>query len=53
MEVAIVLFGVLFVGLLLNMPVGFAIGLASMMAILTDGRLSNLYVVQQMVTKRQ
>lgn len=50
MEVAIVLFGVLFVGLLLNMPVGFAIGLASMMAILTDGRLSNLYVVQQMVT---
>lgn len=32
------------------MPVGIAIGLSSLCAVLADGRLSSLYIVQQLVT---
>lgn len=48
--VAIVLFGTLVIALILNMPVGIAIGLSSLCAVLADGRLSSLYIVQQLVT---
>lgn len=50
MQVAIVLFIVLIMAMLLNVPVGFAIGIASVAAVLTDGRLSQTYIVQQLVT---
>lgn len=50
MQVAIVLFVVLIIAMLLNVPVGFAIGIASVAAVLTDGRLSQTYIVQQLVT---
>ncbi|BEU88876.1 hypothetical protein TAMA11512_23400 [Selenomonas sp. TAMA-11512] len=50
METALVLMGTLILGLMLNLPIGFAIGFSSIAAILVDGRLSNLYIVQQMVT---
>lgn len=48
--VAIVLFGTLIIALILNMPVGIAIGLSSLCAVFADGRLSSLYIVQQLVT---
>lgn len=48
--VAAVLFIVLVVALVLNMPVGIAIGVSSLCAILADGRISSLYIVQQLVT---
>lgn len=48
--VAAVLFIALVVTLILNMPVGLAIGVASLCAILADGRISSLYIVQQLVT---
>lgn len=47
--VAIVLFGTLIIALILNMPVGIAIGLSSLCAVFADGRLSSLYIVQQLV----
>lgn len=48
--VAAVLFITLIIALILNMPVGIAIGLSSLCAILADGRISSLYIVQQLVT---
>jgi len=48
--VAVVLFVTLVITLVLNMPVGIAIGLSSLFAILADGRISSLYMVQQLVT---
>lgn len=45
-----VLFISLVVTLIFNVPVGIAIGLSSICAILADGRLSSLYTVQQLVT---
>lgn len=48
--VAAVLFIALVVALILNMPVGIAIGVSSLCAILADGRISSLYIVQQLVT---
>lgn len=48
--VAAVLFITLVIALILNMPVGIAIGLSSLCAILADGRISSLYIVQQLVT---
>ena len=48
--VAAVLFIALVVTLVLNMPVGIAIGVSSLCAILADGRISSLYIVQQLVT---
>lgn len=48
--VGIVLFAALIVALILNVPVGIAIGLSSLFGIIADGRLSSLYVVQQLVT---
>ncbi|MDF2950640.1 MAG: C4-dicarboxylate transporter permease [Anaerocolumna sp.] len=45
---------VLFIGLILflilNVPVGMAIGLSSLAAILVEGRLSGTYIVQNLVT---
>ena len=48
--VAAVLFISLIVALIINMPVGIAIGVSSLCAILADGRISSLYIVQQLVT---
>ena len=48
--VAAVLFIALVVTLVLNMPVGIAIGVSSLCGILADGRISSLYIVQQLVT---
>lgn len=48
--VAAVLFIALVVTLVLNTPVGIAIGVSSLCAILADGRISSLYIVQQLVT---
>ena len=48
--VAAVLFLSLVVALIINMPVGIAIGASSLCAILADGRISSLYIVQQLVT---
>ena len=48
--VAAVSFIALVVTLVLNMPVGIAIGVSSLCAILADGRISSLYIVQQLVT---
>ena len=48
--VAAVLFIALVVTLVLNMSVGIAIGVSSLCAILADGRISSLYIVQQLVT---
>lgn len=48
--VAAVLFLSLVVALVINMPVGIAIGASSLCAILADGRISSLYIVQQLVT---
>jgi len=48
--VAAVLFLSLVVALIINMPVGIAIGVSSLCAILADGRISSLYIVQQLVT---
>ena len=48
--VAAVLFIALVVTLVLNMPVGIAIVVSSLCAILADGRISSLYIVQQLVT---
>ena len=50
MIVAIVLFVALIIGLVVNMPIGFAIGISSIAAVIADGRLSNTYIVQQLVT---
>ena len=50
MGVAIVLFATLAVALIVNVPVGFAIGLSSIAAILADGRLSATYIVQQLIS---
>lgn len=50
MTVAIVLFAALVVAIIVNVPVGFAIGLSSIGAVLSDGRLSSTYVVQQLVS---
>lgn len=49
MVVVMVLFAALFVAIIVNVPVGFAIGLSSIGAVLADGRLSSTYVVQQLV----
>lgn len=48
--VTAVLFLSLVVALIINMPVGIAIGASSLCAILADGRISSLYIVQQLVT---
>ena len=48
--VAAVLFISLIIALIINMPVGIAIGASSLCAILADGRISSLYIVQQLVT---
>lgn len=50
MIVAIVLFAVLIIGIIVNVPVGFAIGISSLAGVVADGRLSNTYIVQQLVT---
>lgn len=50
MVVVMVLFAALFVAIIVNVPVGFAIGLSSIGAVLADGRLSSTYVVQQLVS---
>lgn len=47
---AAILFLSLFVFLILNVPVGIAIGISSLCAVFADGRLSSLYIVQQLVT---
>lgn len=47
---AVILFLSLFVFLILNVPVGIAIGISSLCAVFADGRLSSLYIVQQLVT---
>lgn len=48
--VCAVLFVVLLVALIINVPVGIGIGIASLAAVLADGRLSSTYIVQQLVT---
>lgn len=50
MFVAIILFLALIIGIIVNLPVGFAIGISSIAAVIADGRLSNTYIVQQLVT---
>jgi len=50
MFVAIAAFVALVVVLILNVPVGFGIGLASVVAVLADGRLSSLYIVEQIIS---
>lgn len=50
MLVAFVLFLVLIIGIIVNLPIGFAIGISSIAAVVADGRLSNSYIVQQLVT---
>lgn len=50
MVVALVLFAALIIAIIVNVPVGFAIGLSSISAVLSDGRLSSTYVVQQLVS---
>lgn len=50
MFVAIAAFAALVVVLVLNVPVGFGIGLSSVIAVLADGRLSSLYIVDQIVS---
>ena len=47
--VAIVLFLSLFAFLIFNVPVGIAIGLSSLAAIVTGGTMSNTFLVQQMI----
>lgn len=48
--ISIVLFVSLIVFLIINVPVGIAIGLSSLSAILMSDRLSATYIVQQLVT---
>lgn len=48
--VCAVLFIVLILALAANIPVGIAIGVSSLAAVLADGRLSSTYIVQQLVT---
>lgn len=48
--VSIVLFVSLLVFLIVNVPVGIAIGLSSLSAIIVNDRLSATYIVQQLVT---
>lgn len=50
MFVAIAAFVALAVVLILNVPVGFGIGLSSIVAVLADGRLSSLYIVDQVIS---
>lgn len=50
MEVAVILFVALIIAMLVNVPVGFAIGIGSVAAVLADGRLSEVYIVQQLIT---
>lgn len=50
MFVAIILFVALIIGIIVNLPVGFAIGVSSIAAVMADGRLSNTYIVQQLIT---
>lgn len=50
MFVAIAAFVALVVVLILNVPVGFGIGLSSVIAVLADGRLSSLYIVDQIIS---
>ena len=38
------------IALVVNVPVGIAIGVSSLAAVLADGRLSSTYIVQQLVT---
>lgn len=49
MVVAITAFLALVVVLILNVPVGFGIGLSSIVAILADGRLSSTYIGEQII----
>ncbi len=50
MQDTIILFAALAIFLILNLPVGIAIGCASFVTLLAAGTLSNTYIVQQMVT---
>lgn len=45
-----VLFSSLVVFLIINVPVGIAIGISSLCAVIADGRLSSTYIYQQLVT---
>lgn len=49
MSVAIAAFIALVISLILNVPVGFGIGLSSIVAVLTDGRLSATYIGEQII----
>lgn len=48
--VASVLFLSLVLFLIINVPVGIAIGISSLSAVLADGRISSTYIFQQLVT---
>lgn len=50
MVVAFSAFLALVVVLILNVPVGFGIGLSSVVAVLADGRLSSQYIVEQIIS---
>lgn len=50
MVVAFSAFLALVVVLILNIPVGFGIGLSSVVAVLADGRLSSQYIVEQIIS---
>ena len=48
--ISLVLFGVMIILLILNVPVAIALGLASLAAILYSGDLTTGYIVQNLVT---
>ena len=50
MVVAFSAFLALVVVLILNIPVGFGIGLSAVVAVLADGRLSSQYIVEQIIS---
>ena len=47
---AVVLFVSLVIFLVLNVPVGIAIGMSSLCVVLTNARLSSSFIVQQLIT---
>ena len=49
-QAAIILFVSLVVFLILNVPVGIAIGLASLCVVFNSSRLSDSFMVQQLIT---
>lgn len=50
MTVMLIAFAVLVLALIFNVPVGFGIGLSSIVAILADGRLGSTYIVEQIIS---